>query len=373
MKSLLSILVLLCVTTNSLAQPKRVDAEKIKALIQDLGAGQFALRERATERLLKIGVAGLKELESATKEFSDKEIKLRASRILQIIRARDLVAKLKSFRAGKLSGDELAGWKPFRKLAGDSPRSRRLFVQMQEAQPILFRLLRDGNARKTQEELDRAAARASTRSQFGDTVAMGRVAALLFIAGEPKIKLDTTTSLVLSNLCFLPSFSSTLEGGPKESILRQLISRVLLRSTSDPANSYWLMVALDNNIPSALKSALRILGRKPTVGSSQYALLALAKFGKREHIKVAEKFAKDARRIRRRSVRINGKLQIVETQILDLAMAVVLHMEKRDLTKFGYGKTGLRHTTRVLDVNAIGFDSKQLRQRALALFASRKK
>ena len=188
MRKLLCILTILVGAAGSFAQGKQDVAvqKRIQRLIGQLGAEKFADREQATERLLRIGVQALPALVEVAKKARDKEIRTRAVRIARIVRQNDFKDQLAIFLKGKSDGKRLAGWKKFKTLAGDKLHTRRLFVQMLRAQPKLFQHLQAGNLKAVVDELNIATSRAATKRQFGETVEVGPVAALLFVAGDPE-------------------------------------------------------------------------------------------------------------------------------------------------------------------------------------------
>ena len=376
MRKLLCILTILVGAAGSFAQGKRDVAvqKRIQRLIGQLGAEKFADREQATERLLRIGVQALPALVEVAKKARDKEIRTRAVRIARIVRQNDFKDQLAIFLKGKSDGKRLAGWKKFKTLAGDKLHTRRLFVQMLRAQPKLFQHLQAGNLKAVVDELNIATSRAATKRQFGETVEVGPVAALLFVAGDPKIELDATTSLVLSsNLCFVPSVQTTIIGGAKKSIIRKLIAQVIKRNGATPAEPYWMMLAMDHKIAAeGLEAALRILKNKPAALSAEFALLALAKYGDRKHASLAASFIGDSRRVQIRNVQILGMQRLRETQVGDVALATAVLLEKRDLAKFGMSKV-MTHRTRVLDIRSLGFVNRKARDAAKMKFAMRPK
>src|SRR5437867_3671121 len=63
------------------AAEKKVDAERVNKLIEQLGSGKFAEREEASKELEKIGVPALEALRKATKS-DDLETRRRASELV---------------------------------------------------------------------------------------------------------------------------------------------------------------------------------------------------------------------------------------------------------------------------------------------------
>jgi hypothetical protein len=65
-------------------QPKQADDERVKALIKQLGADDFATRDRATKELAELGAAAVPRLREALKN-PDPEVSLRAVALLEKI------------------------------------------------------------------------------------------------------------------------------------------------------------------------------------------------------------------------------------------------------------------------------------------------
>ena len=100
-------------------------------LVQQLGAEEFSLRERATTQLIEMGVAAKNAVE-AGRTHPDREIRYRCERIFQIVGELDFQRRLTAFTAGRSDGLDLPGWRRFRDLYGDgakpaacSPKCRR--------------------------------------------------------------------------------------------------------------------------------------------------------------------------------------------------------------------------------------------------------
>ncbi len=100
-----------------------------EALVRQLGDLSFRVREQATTRLLAMGRAAVPALEAGSKD-SDLEVARRCALILPQVRRTDREILLDDF-AADTRGEKnlkLAGWERFRKLSGDDPESRRVFV-----------------------------------------------------------------------------------------------------------------------------------------------------------------------------------------------------------------------------------------------------
>jgi hypothetical protein len=109
-----------CLSAASSAQERKGGeddeklAKEINALVKKLGSSSFADREEAQKKLLKIGNAAKKQLESV-KKTGDAEVSQRASSILDAIRkdetdrsVRQVLNVEEEFRVAKLKNDTAA-------------------------------------------------------------------------------------------------------------------------------------------------------------------------------------------------------------------------------------------------------------------------
>ncbi|WP_182865667.1 hypothetical protein [Stieleria mannarensis] len=109
--------------------------QPVAKLVDDLRSDQFAVRERASEQLFRIGPATLPTLRSIRRQSSDAEQSDRLDRIIESLAKQNLESRIRSFLQGGPS--ELENWPEFEKWFGDSPPIRELFVDLYREHPDL--------------------------------------------------------------------------------------------------------------------------------------------------------------------------------------------------------------------------------------------
>ena len=90
-------------------------------LVQQLGAEEFSLRERATTQLIEMGVAA-KNAVDAGRTHPDREIRYRCERIFQIVGELDFQRRLTAFTAGRSDGLDLPGGADFASCTATAPK-----------------------------------------------------------------------------------------------------------------------------------------------------------------------------------------------------------------------------------------------------------
>lgn len=107
-------------------------AEEIEKNLAQLGDEEFVVREAASSRLMKMGIQAEAGLEKAAAN-SNREIRVRAQRILVDVRRNEFAKRLKQFFSAPIGSKEVTfpAWDAFQQDFGDSRSSRRLFATMQ--------------------------------------------------------------------------------------------------------------------------------------------------------------------------------------------------------------------------------------------------
>ena len=90
-------------------------------------------------------------------QSSDREMSFRSRHALDIVREHDFQRRLRAFAAGQDAQEtyELPGWALFRKEVGDGLEARRLFVEMQQAEPELLQALERSPERAVESLVER--------------------------------------------------------------------------------------------------------------------------------------------------------------------------------------------------------------------------
>jgi len=109
-----------------------VTAQEIEKNLAQLGDEEFVVREAASARLMKMGIQAEAGLEKAAAS-SNREVRVRAQRILVDVRRNEFAKRLKQFFNAPIGSKEVTfpAWDAFQQDFGDSRGSRRLFATMQ--------------------------------------------------------------------------------------------------------------------------------------------------------------------------------------------------------------------------------------------------
>lgn len=313
--------------------PPAADAERIAALINQLGNDEFTLRETATEELTKIGVPAFAALEAAGKN-PDREIRYRSQRILGQIRHLDMQRRLEAFLAGKDDGEDyqLAGWQRFRKSFGDDKATRTLFVEMQKADAGLLQALEEG-PRQAAEALGMRTAQYQEALRFGQQqqASLGQVAATLFVAAEKDVELSVQTMSLMFNQCMQPGFREILTNSQQRNLPRQMLGSVIRRSEGTSAYTA-ISVANQLNLPEGLEPAIKVLNNPPAPHMVPQALLLVTKAGDASHLPAIEKLLEN-KTVITTSTDGNNKVKY-ELQVRDTALAAAVLLHKQPLENF---------------------------------------
>jgi hypothetical protein len=341
--------------------PPRSDAEA-SLLVQQLGAEEFSLRERATTQLIEMGVAA-KQAVDAGRTHPDREIRYRCERIFQIVGELDFQRRLAAFTAGRSDGLDLPGWRRFRDLYGDGDETRSLFAEMQKAESELMQAVEKGPQGVARAAENRAAQLLHLQRRAGETTSLGSVTAFLFAALNDNVNLGLQTSSAVINFCGQPAFVEGMSDPAKGKILRKMISQWITQSQG-PVAQQSMHLAMRYDMKEGLVPAERILrnaGEQPFV--RQAALMTVAKLGDASHVGLLEPALEDAARISAHRI---DNVQY-EIQIRDVALMAVLLLKKQDPKRFGFERIQLNDSN-VFNFGTVGFENEDKRKQAFAKY-----
>ena len=241
---------------------------------------------------------------------------------------------LSTMSAGRADHD-LPGWNRFREFVGDSPVSRRLFIEIERNESALLEATELGvqsattafEARCQQiQEGMRVPGRQAERQ-----VSVGTVAALLFIGADNNVTVNMQSAMCVTNFCYQQPFRQAINGGDYSPLLKKLIGGWVRRDfASDPTAAYQtMMLALTFNVRDGVEPALTMLkdgGGNPHM--RQYALLVIGKFGGPDEVARLEPLLNDQAVCAEQQIAVqaggpkngapnpnNVKNEVIETQI----------------------------------------------------------
>ncbi len=335
-------------------------------LVQQLGHEDFAVRERAMTALVQLGAKAVPAV-SLGARHPDREIRYRCQRVLLLIQRNDFEHRLALFMADP-NGEQdygLPGWPLFRAEFGTSPAARQFYVEMLRGEPALFEAVEKGPS-ETVEHLESRVweLQQQATNLAGQGPPLSSINAFLFILMQPELKVSDAAANYVLNHCFQGYFEQALSEGPFRALIRILLGKVIEHSDGWPAYTA-IRLALRYDMPEGLQPALKILeqdAQATVVYLRQFALLAVGRFGDRSHTAILEKFLDDPTPcIPAQAV----NQQMFETQLRDVALAVLWRLHGEDPRKHGFGSRLQEDPQLGFHPSTLGFSSTQERQAAL--------
>jgi hypothetical protein len=312
-------------------------AESATRLVPQLGSEFFSVREATTNQLMQMGIE-IKPVLVAARDDADPEIRVRARRVLASVVDADFQHRLALFAedVNDAKHYELPGWSRFRKLVGADRAARNLFVEMQRAESglmVAFEEGHDATARMLETRI--RVAQAAFQGRFGPVgnLSLGNVAALLFVASDKDVKLSEDYASMLGNLPYHQSFQQPITSGAQAELLRKILGAWIARDASQNLSFQNLYLAMRFNLKEGLDPAVRLLqqpGVIPQVKS--IALLTIARFGGKEHLRIVEPFLNGTELCTQ--IDVNGTRYM--TQVRDVALFASLRLAEQEPKNFGF-------------------------------------
>jgi hypothetical protein len=347
--------------------------DHVSALVRQLGSPRFAERERATRELTGLGIVAKDALSAAVND-PDAELRVRARQVLATVTESDFQNRLEAFAADydgsrKLS---LPGWERFARLFGASHQARRLFVEMARHEPQLLEAYAEGGkaasdalGQRCRELLDEFMQVSSREAAFP----VGTLACLLLVGSADEVTLDEQVGVQLYTwMVYQPTFSKNARGGPWSGIMKKLLGQWIIKDSSPSATVQNLIFAAMYELkPEGLALAGKTLASEtPTPQLRQFALLAIGRFGGKEHLAVVEKFLSDDTTCG--ALQMSNPPRQVEVQVRDAALAVLIGLT--DQKARDYGTVSAQSSPQsMFQVPALGFADAAKREAALKHWA----
>ena len=339
-------------------------------LVQQLGSATLRERDLAARRLVESGEAAMPALEAGLKH-SDAEVRARCRQILSAVRSEAHQRQLALFIADAEQKVTLPGWSQFRQMVGDDTAARGLFVDIQRAEPELVREA-ESQPKAASQQLDRRCRelyQEQYRASFGvrSQVSADSVAALMFVSASDQVEPNETSLSALQSFAFQQVFRHAVLSGPRKDALKELLGQWLERTAERADGGMHMRLALSYGVPQGLSIAKRLLKAKDVPADQlPYALLAVGRLGTAEDAAVVEARLDDARPFQ--AVAVRGKA--VATQVRDVALAVLIHLNGENLADYGL-ETVLKNSESLFTLSTIGFASDQSREQAFERWKAR--
>ena len=312
-------------------------AESAARLVPQLGSEFFHVREATSNQLMQMGIE-IKPVLVAARDDADPEIRVRARRILASVIDADFQHRLALFAedVNDAKHYELPGWSRFRKLVGADRPARNLFVEMQRAESSLMEAFEDGH--------DAAAHVLETRIRLAQTafqgrtgllgkLSLGNIAALLFVASDKDVNLSEDYASMLGNLPYHQSFQQPISSGQQADLLKKILGAWVARDASQNLSYQNLYLAMRFNLKEGLEPAVHLLEQPGVMAHVKpIALLTIARFGGKEHLRVVAPFL-DGTEVCG-TIDVNGARYI--TQVRDVALFASLRLSEQEPKNFGF-------------------------------------
>jgi hypothetical protein len=326
--------VLLALAAPAWGNPALTDkqAEEARQLVRQLGAADFRSRERAADKLVRMGSA----VEPILREglaYPDAEVRFRCRTILPQAISYDLEKRLQVFLSGKDAKDQAApaSWTKFKSIVGDTPKSRELFASMHRYDTQFLNDL-EKNPSSLQQKMNTRCMDLMYSQNTGNQNALvppEQLALLLFAAQEPKVKPEANSLQFLSSALHSLSYK---RGGKdllkNNDLIRTLLVKYITEGTSYTSyNNLYLVANLELKEGADIaKSLLKNSEHDPYTRGM--AISILGKLGGRSAIPEVIPFLTDKQGLGETQFPNNVR---IKTQIRDVALATLLQITGQSL------------------------------------------
>jgi hypothetical protein len=331
---------------NVASRPAATDSSPANAArwIQQLGDDRFEVREEASRHLSQMTVEIQPALDAALRN-PDPEVRVRVRRILETILKADLEKRLAAF-ADDVNDEkhlDLPGWSRYRKIIGGAGPARKLFVEMQRAEPNLFRAVDDGPA-ATATALERCILRDCTQmvriqmrmgTYGGNMVSLGSVSAMLFVGSDKNVAIADDLATQLVNMTNQQAIQQAVNGSAQNAAVRKILGAWVSRDATSVVLWQNLMLAMRLDLKEGIEPACSALrqGNQPA-NVKQMALMLIGKLGDKTNLPVVETCLKDTDLL----AQFNMNNQLFQTEVRDVALAVFIKLAGKDPKDFGFDR-----------------------------------
>jgi hypothetical protein len=337
--------------------------QQIDVLVQDLGSEKFAVRQRASRELIRLGIATKDALEQAAAS-GDAEVRLRARKILSQVVAADFNQRLEAFAGDHDGGasQALPAWGKFSAQFGTSRPARQLFVEMQRAEPELLAAYEEGPEQATVAINERT--RQIMDGQRESLGQLGTLATLLFVGGADKVRVDEDGCLHIYPYVVQTTYHRNNKTALWPGLLKKMVGQWVAKDTTPSMTNQNLTLAAQLDLKNeTLAIATRVLASTESPpGSKQISILMIGRFGDEEDLSLIEKLLNDQTSCGK--VSVEQPPRQVDLQIRDIVLAAMLHMTGQNLHEYGYHSVQEFAPT-VFQVGTLGFADEETRNLAL--------
>lgn len=352
---------------EEMPRPEPATAEQ-QALVEALGAAEYAVREAAAADLLAAGLSAREALKAGV-DHPDLEIRLRSLAILQRVERDDRERKLSAFLSdpSSVAEGDLPGWSTLKDAVGAGRAPRETYVAIYRERPEVLDAIARGPL-AAESELLRLSQNLQSAMQLRSPEMDDLVAAMLLdecATPEPSFERVVLIHNLLSNIQLQQTVSAELDATPAKKLLR----RWTARDPGPALRQFKLRTALLYQFgPEALD-----LGRKTlAAGNAQQssdpiatAMLAVGRYGTQADAGALSRYLTDDAVCH---TWFHGNGESIKIQVRDVGMAVALHLYGQDPKAFGFD-LAQRDDSSVFAIYTLGFKDDDERATALRKFA----
>jgi hypothetical protein len=324
--------------------------QQIQRHIENLGAGQFSVRERAATELMRYGAPALDALRESSVNADDPEIRDRVSRLIKQMSDSERERKIARFMAGK--DEEFQGWPMFRDIMGDSIPVRELFVDVNGEHPDVLEAL-DGNAMELAVAMEQVSARIQNQMFVrrrhpteADTIA------LMLPMSHNDVRISDSYEITMIGVLDRTAASNISRDARLAPGFRGLIAKWIPRcSLSNRIES--LSKAMQWNVPEALPVALSTLDETEDIATLIVAMQTIARFGTKKESVALATVLEDSRATGEAAY---GAGQLLRSEVRDTAIATAAILHQIPLAEVGFPQAS-KHQTYGFTITGIGYDA----------------
>ena len=347
-------------------------SSELRALVVQLGAKQFVVRESATMRLYELGQGGNSEqvmrlLSDATKT-GDREVRTRARRVLSQLAERLQAEKVARFLKG-LPVSGVPGWQRFSDTYGDSEITRAMYGDLLKEEWDLLAACFPQEAQvgaTTIRNLTNVRFATLLRRENGyQQLPIGTILTYLHIGAEYPDAVSLQGQLfhvIRSSIPLAQRIrSSTNDPASANGLTRKIVSRWLMETVKQNGMHEMSAIVVTSQarmFEEAKQIAEHVLKRKASLPvNKKTAMQIFAALRDKRGIPLIEPYLKDESQLRRQSKRL---------QLRDVALTCLMDLHGHDVAKIKVKR--INNLLNPYEYSTLGFDTPEEREEAFALF-----
>ena len=313
---------------------KELSGSEINLLIRQLGHSRFSVRQTANRELVEAGIVIIPQLREF-KDHPDRELRLRARRLLDFLSRIELQQKAAMFHQAKDPAKlNLPCWKEFNEFFEGSKEGQLLFNailreeleliaqaddQSNEFEEIIARKMEAMSAKL---ELDEQANRTL------ESISSVSICALLYSIHHRKVPLDSALQMKLVSVIRTNNLYRELKRGMHKAAANRIFDQLIVQNPAINDST-----ALAIHFPQIIPRAKEIITNRQISYLRERAITTLKSWGDESEIKFLEKYFDDDSRVD--SIRFqNTTPDTIPPTFGDLAFAAAVKIAEYESAEF---------------------------------------